>query len=72
MCESLLPTGRLVDVVLGIPVTCIDNGMPVVVLAAESLGVTGYESRDELNANTELKQRLEEVRLQAGTAHGSR
>ena len=70
VCESLLPTGRLVDVVLGIPVTCIDNGMPVVVLAAESVGATGYESRDELNANTELKQRLEEVRLQAGKLMG--
>ncbi|MBC7895150.1 MAG: 4-oxalomesaconate tautomerase [Cytophagaceae bacterium] len=70
VCESLLPTGHLVDVILGIPVTCIDNGMPVVVLAAESLGASGYESRDALNANTELKQRLEEVRLQAGRLMG--
>jgi 4-oxalomesaconate tautomerase len=68
VCGSLLPTGRLVDRFDGIDVTCIDNGMPVVVMAAEALGVTGYESRDELNANAALKQRIESIRLQAGPA----
>jgi 4-oxalomesaconate tautomerase len=52
----------------GVDVTCIDNGMPVVVMAAEALGVTGYESRDELNADTALKQKVESIRLQAGPA----
>ncbi len=32
---SLLPTGRALDVVDGVEVTCIDNGMPVVVLRAQ-------------------------------------
>jgi 4-oxalomesaconate tautomerase len=68
VCGSLLPTGRLVDRFDGVDVTCIDNGMPVVVMAAESLGVTGYESRDELNANAELKKKIESIRLQAGPA----
>ncbi len=68
VCGSLLPTGRLVDDIDGIEVTCIDNGMPVVVMAAEALGVTGYETRDELNANTPLKHRIESIRLQAGPA----
>jgi 4-oxalomesaconate tautomerase len=68
VCGSLLPTGRLVDRFDGIDVTCIDNGMPVVVMAAEALGVTGYESRDALNANAALKQKIESIRLQAGTA----
>jgi 4-oxalomesaconate tautomerase len=68
VCGSLLPTGHLVDTFDGIEATCIDNGMPVVVMAAEALGVTGYESRDELNANTALKQRIESIRLQAGPA----
>jgi 4-oxalomesaconate tautomerase len=40
--------------------------MPVVILSAEALGVTGYETRDELNANGALKQRIESIRLQAG------
>jgi 4-oxalomesaconate tautomerase len=68
VCGSLLPTGHLVDRFDGVDVTCIDNGMPVVVMAAEALGVTGYETRDELNADTALKQKIESIRLQAGPA----
>jgi 4-oxalomesaconate tautomerase len=68
VCGSLLPTGRLVDRFDAVDVTCMDNGMPVVMMAAEALGVTGYESRDELNANAALKQRIESIRLQAGPA----
>jgi 4-oxalomesaconate tautomerase len=68
VCGSLLPTGHLVDRFDEIDVTCIDNGMPVVVMAAESFAVTGYETRDELNANAALKQRIESIRLKAGPA----
>src|SRR5277367_314329 len=68
VCGSLLPTGRLVDRFDSVDVTCIDNGMPVVVMAAEALGATGYENRDELNANAALKQKIESIRLQAGPA----
>jgi len=68
VCGSLLPTGRLVDRFDGVFVTCIDNGMPVVMMAAEALGVTGYESRDELNADAALRRRIESIRLQAGPA----
>jgi 4-oxalomesaconate tautomerase len=68
VCGSLLPTGRLVDRFDGIDVTCIDNGMPVVLMPAEALGVSGYETRDALNANTALKQKIESIRLQAGPA----
>jgi 4-oxalomesaconate tautomerase len=63
---SLLPTGRALDVVDGIEVTCIDNGMPVVVLRARDLGVTGYETPNELDANAELKGKIESVRLELG------
>src|SRR5690606_14649007 len=65
-CGALLPTGRVADEIEGVAVTCIDNGMPVVVLRAADLGVTGYESRDQLNADAKLKQRLEAIRLHAG------
>ena len=65
-CGALLPTGSAVDVVNGVRVTCIDNGMPVVVMRADDLGRTGYESRDELDADTELKARIEAIRLAAG------
>ena len=63
---ALLPTGNILDVIDGIEVTCIDNGMPVVVMRAEDLGITGYETREVLDADAELKQRLESIRLKAG------
>lgn len=65
-CGSLLPTGQLRDVIDGIAVTCLDNGMPVVVLRAVDLGRTGYESCAELDADGGLKARIEAIRLQAG------
>ncbi|WP_435605683.1 4-oxalomesaconate tautomerase [Pseudomonas knackmussii] len=65
-CGALLPTGNARDVFDGIEVTCIDNGMPVVLLRAEDLGRSGYESRQDLDADSELKARLESIRLQAG------
>jgi 4-oxalomesaconate tautomerase len=66
VCGSLFPTGNLVDTFDGVDVTCIDNGMPVVVMQAADLGVSGYETRDELNADSALKKRIESIRLQAG------
>ena len=65
-CGSLLPTGNVVDMVNGVQVTCIDNGMPVVCLNASDFGITGYEMPAELEANTELKARVEEIRLTVG------
>ncbi|HEX6237106.1 MAG TPA: PrpF domain-containing protein [Acidimicrobiales bacterium] len=65
-CGALLPTGHPVDEVSGLPVTMVDNGMPVVVLRASDLGVTGHETCAELEANTSLRATLEGVRLAAG------
>lgn len=65
-CGALLPTGKVVDVIDGVEVTCIDNGMPVVILRAADVGITGDETRDALDANTALKAKLESIRLQAG------
>ncbi|HEY4134647.1 MAG TPA: 4-oxalomesaconate tautomerase [Alphaproteobacteria bacterium] len=66
-CGSLLPTGKLTDVVDGVSVTCIDNGMPVVLIRAADLGRTGYESHKDLDADAELKARLESIRLKVGS-----
>ncbi|WP_421856667.1 4-oxalomesaconate tautomerase [Marinomonas sp.] len=65
-CGALLPTGNVVDVIDGIEVTCIDNGMPVVIMRAADMGITGTESREELEANDELRAKLESIRLQVG------
>ncbi|KIK89430.1 4-oxalomesaconate tautomerase [Pseudomonas koreensis] len=65
-CGALLPTGSARDVIDGVEVTCIDNGMPVVLINAQELGCSGYESPAQLDVNASLKQRLESIRLQAG------
>ena len=65
-CGALLPTGNARDVFDGVEVTCIDNGMPVVLVRAADLGCSGEESPEQLDANTLLKARLESIRLQAG------
>jgi 4-oxalomesaconate tautomerase len=60
--KPLLPTGRLVDVLDGVDATCIDNGMPCVVVRAADLGVTGYESPAELEADEKLTARVARIR----------
>ena len=65
-CGALLPTGNAVDVFEGVEVTCVDNGMPVVLIRAEDLGLSGYESPEQLDADARLKARIEKIRLQAG------
>jgi 4-oxalomesaconate tautomerase len=66
VCGSLLPTGNVVDEVDGVKVTCIDNGMPVVVMQAKALGKTGYEMPKELMADADFRKRLEAIRLKVG------
>lgn len=70
VCETLLPTGQARDRIAGIEVTCIDNGMPVVVIPAAAFGKTGYESPADLDADAQFKQRLEQLRLAAGALMG--
>jgi 4-oxalomesaconate tautomerase len=68
--SGLLPTGNVVDVIDGIEVSCVDNGMPVVVARASDLGITGYESHQELAADGVLRERIQSLRLQAGVLMG--
>jgi 4-oxalomesaconate tautomerase len=65
-CGALLPTGNAVDLVDGIEVTMIDNGMPCVVLRASDMGIRGDETPEELDANAGLRERLESLRLKCG------
>lgn len=65
-CGALLPTGNAVDEIDGVALTCVDNGMPVVVMRAADLGVAGTESPAMLDDNDDLKSRLESIRLQLG------
>lgn len=79
VCASLLPTGKVLDTItvegegfapFTIDVTCIDNGMPMVLMRAADMGRTGYESVADMNADTELKTRLEALRLKASLLMG--
>lgn len=65
-CGALLPTGSPVEVIDGVAVTCIDNGMPVVILRAADFGKTGEESPGALEADAGLKARIEAIRLEVG------
>jgi 4-oxalomesaconate tautomerase len=65
-CGALLPSGHAVDVIEGVRVTCIDNGMPVVCLRADDVGLTGYEEPSEIEANRAACDQVERIRLAAG------
>ena len=67
---ALLPTGNVTDDIEGVTVTCVDNGMPVVVVPAATLGCTGYESVAELEADEGLRRRVRELQLGAGSLMG--
>ena len=68
--RSCFPTGRTVDRFAGTAVTCVDAGMPVVLVRAAELGVDGTEPPDVLEKNQPLRARVEAIRLEAGRAMG--
>lgn len=68
--RPILPTGSVRDSFEGIETTCIDAGMPVVLLTADSLGLTGYESPETLEADEAVTSRIEAIRIRAGEAMG--
>jgi 4-oxalomesaconate tautomerase len=79
VCSGLLPTGQVKDTLtvkgdgfesFTLNVTCIDNGMPLVIFNAKDVGRTGYESVAELNADTDLKVKIEALRLQVSWLMG--
>jgi 4-oxalomesaconate tautomerase len=65
-CGAFLPTGAACDEVDGIEVTCIDNGMPVVILRAADVDKSGDETPAALEADEPLKARIERIRLAMG------
>jgi len=67
-CGALLPTGNPSDEIDGVACTLIDNGMPCVVFKAEDVGATGYETREELEAEgfASIREKIEAIRLKAG------
>ncbi len=68
--NGVLPTGNLVDVIDGVPVTCVDNGMPVVVARAADLGVTGHEPVARLSDDLALRDHVQRLRMRAAALMG--
>jgi len=66
----LLPTGNATDLLAGLDVTCIDNGMPSVIVRAADLGVRGDEDPADLEADEKLTARVRELRAAAVEAMG--
>ncbi|KQZ05229.1 4-oxalomesaconate tautomerase [Microbacterium sp. MEC084] len=73
---ALFPTGAVADDVDGVlddsplTVTCVDNGMPTVLIRAADLGLVGTEAPAVLEADTALKERLERLRRAAAERMG--
>ena len=67
---ALLPTGSARDNILGVEVTCMDVAMPLMIARAADFGITGYESREAIDADRPLLERIEAVRLRAGRLMG--
>lgn len=67
---ALLPTGRALDVVDGVPLSCVDFTTPMVLIGAAAVGKSGHESKAELDADGELLARLEQLRLKAARLMG--
>lgn len=65
-CGALLPTGQAMDTWEGLQITCIDHGMPVILVRGSDLGLTGAETPAQLEANAPLKARVEQLRLAMG------
>ncbi len=67
---AVFPTGRRIDLIDGVAVTCIDAAMPLMIVRAADLGVLGNEPPDVLDAHPGLLLRLEALRRAAGTLMG--
>jgi len=67
---QLLPTGNAIDWIDGVPVSCVDFAISVVLVSARALGKTGYESKAELDADGELLATVQRLRHKAAALMG--
>ncbi|MGC6517316.1 MAG: 4-oxalomesaconate tautomerase [Candidatus Puniceispirillaceae bacterium] len=67
---AFLPTGSVRDVIDDIEVTCMDVAMPMVIARASDFGLTGTETRQQLDENRAFFAKMEAIRLKAGEKMG--
>lgn len=63
--DKLLPTGQVTDLLDGTRATCVDAGMPVVLLSAADFGLTALEPPEQLEADADLAARIARIRRAA-------
>ncbi|QDD92040.1 PrpF protein [Pseudomonas oryzihabitans] len=63
---ALLPTGAVMDEIEGVAVSCVDVAVPMVIIAAASLGKTAQEPIAELEADAAFMARLRQLWIEAG------
>jgi 4-oxalomesaconate tautomerase len=68
--DPVFPTGRLRETLAGVVVSCVDAGMPVVLVRAADLDLVGTEEPEQLEADRALRDRIEAIRMAAGRAMG--
>lgn len=68
-CGAMFPTGAVHEEIYGVAVSCIDVAMPMVVMRASDLGLSGYDP-NEFSGNAVLMRRIEKIRLEAGRRMG--
>ena len=68
--KGLLPTGFAQEMIGGIPVTCMDVAVPMVIARAESFGLTGQESSEALDEKKDFLARMQAVRREGGARMG--
>ena len=67
---KMLPTGHATETIDGLDVSCVDVCMPMVMMRATDLGLSGTEGRAEIDGNKSLLARIEAIRMEAGRRMG--
>ena len=68
-CGAMFPTGAVQEEIDGVAVSCIDVAVPMVMMRAGDLGLSGYEP-EKITSNAVLMRRIEKIRLEAGRRMG--
>ena len=66
----LFPTAQTTESIDDIDVTLIDYSVPMMIINAASLGLSGNETTEEIDGNAKLLSKIESMRLEAGKRMG--
>jgi 2-methylaconitate cis-trans-isomerase PrpF len=67
---ALFASGKRQEEIDGIPVTLIDNAMPMMMLRSDAVGLRGDETAEEIDEMRDMYATVERMRLEAGRRMG--